>query len=337
MQQFHLGPLRNNNSRLLHLLGADAGVDSIGDFNQATTLSRFLNALDKENKLAKTILYNINPADNEVFATMCGNFNDGITKGKIQYGSGWWFLDQKDGIEKQLNALSNMGVVSTHTNLELQITTLVAAWEWSHTDHTFCVLPLHHVHGIVNVISCALWSGATCQFIPEFSAQEIVGLFEKGEINVFMAVPTIYFKLIAYWESLPEEKQVMVADSMKNFRLMVCGSAALPVSVMEKWKIISGHTLLERYRMTEISMAISNPYHGERRAGYVGLPLPGVEVKLVDEELLTVKPGEPGEILVRGENVFTEYWNKPEATAKEFTSDGWFKTGQCVDKNILRC
>ena len=138
---------------------------------------------------------------------------------------------------------------------------------------------------IVNVISCALWSGATCQFIPEFSAQEIVGLLEKGEINVFMAVPTIYFKLIAFWETLPEEKQVMVADSMKNFRLMVCGSAALPVSVMEKWKIISGHTLLERYRMTEISMAISNPYHGERRAGYVGLPLPGVEVKLVDEEL----------------------------------------------------
>lgn len=113
VQQFHLGPLRNNNSRLLNLLGADAGVDSIGDFPQATTLSKFLNALDQNNELAKTILYNINPAYNEVFAAMCGNFNDGITKGKVQYGSGWWFLDQKDGIEKQLNALSNMGVVST--------------------------------------------------------------------------------------------------------------------------------------------------------------------------------------------------------------------------------
>lgn len=113
VQQFHLGPLRNNNSRLLSLLGADAGVDSIGDFTQANALSNFLNALDKRNELAKTILYNINPAYNEVFATMCGNFNDGITKGKVQYGSGWWFLDQKDGIEKQLNALSNMGVVST--------------------------------------------------------------------------------------------------------------------------------------------------------------------------------------------------------------------------------
>ena len=219
------------------------------------------------------------------------------------------------------------GVVSTHANLEAQITTLVTAWEWSKEDHILCVLPLHHVHGIVNVISCALWSGATCEFIPEFSAEEIFALFVKGEINVFMAVPTIYFKLIAFWESLPNENQVMVTDSMKKFRLMVCGSAALPVSVMKKWKIISGHDLLERYGMTEIGMAISNPYHGERRAGFVGLPLPGVEVKLVDEELLTVKPGEPGEILVRGKNVFTEYWNKPEATAKEFTPDSWFKTG----------
>ncbi len=113
VQQFHLGPLRNNNSRLLKLLGADAGVDSIGDFSHANALSIFLNELDQRDQLAKTILYNINPADNEVFATMCGNFNDGITPGKIQYGSGWWFLDQKDGMEKQLNTLSNMGIIST--------------------------------------------------------------------------------------------------------------------------------------------------------------------------------------------------------------------------------
>lgn len=117
VQQFHLGPLRNNNSRLLKLLGADAGVDSIGDFSQAITLAHFLNALDHRNELSKTIIYNINPADNEVFATMCGNFNDGSIKGKVQYGSGWWFLDQKDGIEKQLNALSNMGVVSTFVGM----------------------------------------------------------------------------------------------------------------------------------------------------------------------------------------------------------------------------
>ena len=112
VQQFHLGPIRNNNSRLLTLLGADAGVDSMGDYPQAVSLSNFLNGLDGSNQLAKTILYNLNPADNELMATMCGNFSDGTTKGKMQYGSGWWFLDQKDGIEKQLNALSNMGVVS---------------------------------------------------------------------------------------------------------------------------------------------------------------------------------------------------------------------------------
>ena len=117
VQQFHLGPLRNTNSRLLSLLGADAGVDTIGDFSQATSLANFLNALEKDGQLAKTILYNINPADNDVFAAMCYNFNDGITKGKVQYGSGWWFLDQKDGIEKQLNALSNMGTVSTFVGM----------------------------------------------------------------------------------------------------------------------------------------------------------------------------------------------------------------------------
>jgi len=219
------------------------------------------------------------------------------------------------------------GVVSTHANLEAQISTLVTSWEWSNRDHTLCVLPLHHVHGIVNVISCAMWSGATCEFIPEFSADEIFRLFKKGKINVFMAVPTIYFKLITYWESLPITEQELLTACMKKFRLMVCGSAALPVSVMEKWKIISGHTLLERYGMTEIGMAISNPYRGQRRAGYVGLPLPGVNVKLVNENFEDINDGDSGEILVKGENVFIEYWNNPEATIKEFTTDGWFKTG----------
>ena len=219
------------------------------------------------------------------------------------------------------------GVVSTHKNLEAQISTLVNAWEWQTSDHIICVLPLHHVHGIVNVISCAMWSGATCQFIPAFSAENIFDLFLQGKQTIFMAVPTIYFKLITCWESLPKEKQEALTASMKKFRLMVCGSAALPVTVMEKWKQISGHTLLERYGMTEMAMAISNPYHGERRAGYVGLPLPGVELQLVNEQYETVVAGEPGEILVKGDNVFHEYWRKPEATKETFTHDGWFKTG----------
>jgi glucuronate isomerase len=108
VQQFHLGPLRNNNSRLFTKLGADSGFDSIGDISRSQNLSNFLNELDKTNELTKTVIYNINPADNEVYASMTGNFNDGSIKGKVQYGSGWWFLDQLDGMEKQINALSSM-------------------------------------------------------------------------------------------------------------------------------------------------------------------------------------------------------------------------------------
>lgn len=112
VQQYHLGALRNNNNRLLSQLGPDTGFDSIGDFSQAKQLSRFLNNLDSQNRLTKTILYNLNPADNELMATMIGNYNDGTVAGKVQWGSGWWFLDQKDGMIKQINALSNMGLLS---------------------------------------------------------------------------------------------------------------------------------------------------------------------------------------------------------------------------------
>ena len=112
VQQFHVGAIRNNNSRLLQQIGADAGVDSIGDWQVANAMSGFLDGLDKKGKLAKTVVYNLNPAYNEVFATMVGNFQDGTVPGKMQFGSGWWFLDQKDGMEKQLNTLSNMGLLS---------------------------------------------------------------------------------------------------------------------------------------------------------------------------------------------------------------------------------
>ncbi|OSZ80728.1 glucuronate isomerase [Chitinophagaceae bacterium IBVUCB2] len=112
VQQYHLGALRNNNNRMLQQLGPDTGWDSIGDFSQAKTLAKFLNRLDTNNTLAKTIIYNLNPADNELFATMIGNFNDGTAAGKIQWGSAWWFLDQKDGMTRQINALSNMGLLS---------------------------------------------------------------------------------------------------------------------------------------------------------------------------------------------------------------------------------
>ena len=111
-QQFHIGALRNNSKRMLDTLGPDTGFDSMGDFEHSRAMSRFFDRLDSTDQLAKTILYNLNSRDNELFATMAGNFNDGSTAGKMQYGSAWWFLDQKDGMEKQINALSNMGLLS---------------------------------------------------------------------------------------------------------------------------------------------------------------------------------------------------------------------------------
>gem|GEM_PF-423456 len=142
-----------------------------------------------------------------------------------------------------------------------------------------------------------------------------------------MAVPTIYYKLITHWHQLPGLVQKEISTSLKNFRLMVSGSAALPITVLEEWKQISGHILLERYGMTEMGMAISNPYQGERRPGYIGQPLPGVQVRLADEKSNPVAEGIPGEIQIKGPNVFIEYWNKPKETVESFTSDGWFKTG----------
>lgn len=219
------------------------------------------------------------------------------------------------------------GVLTTHANLEAQISTLMEAWHWTSSDHTLCLLPLHHVHGLVNVVSCALSAGATLQFLHPFQADQVYSIFLEGKVNVFMAVPTIYFKLITEFDSYSESKKAALSACMKAFRLMVSGSAALPVSVMEKWKQVSGHTLLERYGMTEIGMAISNPYQGERRAGYIGTPLPGVQVRLVDEQDQEVAPGLPGEIQIQGPGVFARYWGKAEATAKAFTPEGWFKTG----------
>lgn len=222
------------------------------------------------------------------------------------------------------------GVVSTHETITAQIKSLIEAWHWSSKDHTLCVLPLHHVHGIINVIGCAMWSGATCEFLPKFSPKDIFDKFLEGNINVFMAVPTIYFKLIAYLDDQSVSYISNVKSSLEKFRLMVSGSAALPVSVMEKWRSVSGHDLLERYGMTEIGMGISNPYVGQRKPGFIGTPLPGVQIRLTNEANIEIH-GEPGEIQVKGKTVFAEYWENPEATASSFTTDGWFKTGDIAE------
>jgi malonyl-CoA/methylmalonyl-CoA synthetase len=219
------------------------------------------------------------------------------------------------------------GVVTTHLTIDTKVESLISAWLWDASDTILCVLPLHHVHGIINVVCCSMAAGATCEFVNSFSAPAIYAMFMEGKINVFMAVPTIYYKLITHWESLLPDEQSSIYTALQKFRLMVCGSAALPISVMQKWETISGHLLLERYGMTEIGMAISNPYMGERRPGFVGVPLPGVDVRLVDENYNEVEVGTLGEIVVKGKTVFDRYWQRPEATLDSFTSDNWFKTG----------
>jgi malonyl-CoA/methylmalonyl-CoA synthetase len=218
------------------------------------------------------------------------------------------------------------GVVSTHGNIQAQVTTLVDAWEWQPTDHILLVLPLHHVHGIINVLTCALWSGARLTVHPAFDAVAVWEAIAGGELTLFMAVPTIYSRLIAAWDAAPAERQAALSAGCRRLRLMVSGSAALPVRVLERWQEISGHVLLERYGMTEIGMALANPLHGRRRPGSVGVPLPGVAVRLVDEQGRDVAPGMPGEIEVQGPSVFREYWRRPEATLAAFR-DGWFRTG----------
>ena len=218
------------------------------------------------------------------------------------------------------------GVVSTHNTIEAQITSLVEAWSWSAEDHILHVLPLHHIHGIINVLGCSLWSGAVCEMLPSFTAEAVWERIENSKMTLFMAVPTIYARLVTAWNAVSPNRQKALTTACSKLRLMVSGSAALPVQTLEEWYAISRHVLLERYGMTEIGMALSNPLHGERKPGFVGTPLPLVDMRLVDEENKPVDPGAPGEIQVKGPCVFQEYWEKPEATESEFV-DGWFRTG----------
>ena len=218
------------------------------------------------------------------------------------------------------------GVVSTHLNIKAQINGMTEAWEWNPRDSILNVLPLHHLHGILNVVLCSLWSGARCVMMDGFSPGDVWERFEKKDLTLFMAVPTIYSKLIDFWESSAARKRKQMSDCARELRLMVSGSAALPVSVLEKWKKISGHVLLERYGMTEIGMALSNPYRSNRLPGRVGFAMPGVEVGIFDARDGQLGEGGQGEIRVRGETVFLEYWGKPRETESAFR-DGWFKTG----------
>ena len=231
------------------------------------------------------------------------------------------------------------GVLTTHRGLQRQVTALTEAWGWSAGDHTYSVLPLHHVHAVVAILNSALWSGAVCELAPRFLAADTWEALTrapgsaKGQVSVFMAVPTVYAKLLEYYDAQPAAAQSAMRSALRapasRLRLMVSGSAALPQSIAQRWAEVSGHTLLERYGMTEFAMAISNPLEGARKLNSVGRPLPGYAMRLDASEGGAPPEGfaSCGEIQIKGEGVFTEYWGKPEATRETFTEDGWFKTG----------
>ena len=218
------------------------------------------------------------------------------------------------------------GAVSTHQNIGAQIASLVEAWRWTPADRLLLALPLHHVHGIINGLCSALAVRATCEILPVFDADVVWNRLASREITVFTAVPTIYNRLISSWESASPDVQRARSEGARGLRLMMSGSAALPIRTLERWREITGHTLLERYGMTELGMALSNPLAGERRPGFVGQALPGVDVRLVDEDGRDVAEGTPGELEVRGPAVCLEYWQRPDETQAAFR-DGWFRTG----------
>jgi malonyl-CoA/methylmalonyl-CoA synthetase len=219
------------------------------------------------------------------------------------------------------------GAVTTHGNIAAQIETLITAWEWQADDVIPLFLPLHHVHGIINVLSCALCAGATVYAMPKLDLATLCAQVAADTYSVFMAVPTIYVKLIDYFENHEDQDVEGICEGFANMRLNVSGSAACPVEVFGEWQQLTGQVLLERYGMTEIGMALSNPYRGERRPGYVGRPLPDVTVQLVDEEGgIVTEEGVAGEIWIQSPTVFLEYWGNVEATEASF-SDGWFCTG----------
>lgn len=226
------------------------------------------------------------------------------------------------------------GVASTHAHLDAQMRTLVDAWAWEPEDRLLHVLPLHHTHGIVNGLCCPLYAGGAVEFGGGFEAARVWDRLASRDITVFMAVPTVYVKLLRGWEEADDFTRARWSKGTRRLRLMVSGSAALPVAVFKRWEQVTGQRLLERYGMTEIGMGLSNPYAGERRPGTVGQPLPGVEIRLVHPEdgrilaegLEALDADPSGEIQVRGDTVFSEYWGRPEETAAAFV-DGWFRTG----------
>jgi malonyl-CoA/methylmalonyl-CoA synthetase len=212
------------------------------------------------------------------------------------------------------------GAEITHGNLASNLQALHEAWGWQSDDVLLHVLPIFHVHGLFVALHGALHAGATTVLMREFDAERTLAMLASGECTVFMAVPTIHKRLL----DVPNSARY----DLSHVRLITSGSDRLPDEVFTGFQKTFGYTLLERYGMTETCMNCSNPLRGERRIGSVGLPLPGVEVRIVQPEAGNVLPaGEIGDLELRGPNVFKSYWRQPDKTAEAFTKDGWFKTG----------
>ncbi|MCX7174913.1 MAG: malonyl-CoA synthase [Proteobacteria bacterium] len=209
------------------------------------------------------------------------------------------------------------GAMLSHRNLAANATVLHAYWHFQPGDVLLHMLPIFHVHGLFVACHCALLNGSAMLFEPKFDTARAMRLLPQA--SVFMGVPTYYVRLLA--------EPGFTRASCEHLRLFVSGSAPLLKETFDEFRARTGHTILERYGMTEGGMFASNPYDGERRGGTVGFPLPGMRIRIADAAGRAVPPGEIGQILVKGENVFTGYWRMPEKTREEFTADGYFKTG----------
>jgi malonyl-CoA/methylmalonyl-CoA synthetase len=212
------------------------------------------------------------------------------------------------------------GAEITHGNLQSNLDALHAAWGWRADDVLLHVLPIFHVHGLFVALHGALHAGATTLLMREFNAGRTLEILSSGKCSVFMAVPTIHARLL----DVPDA----VHYDLSHLRLITSGSDRLPDDVFTGFQKTFGYTLLERYGMTETGMNCSNPLNSERRLGSVGLPLPGVQVQIVNPDNDHVlMDGEIGEVQLRGPNVFKGYWKQPDKTAASFSADGWFRTG----------
>jgi malonyl-CoA/methylmalonyl-CoA synthetase len=214
---------------------------------------------------------------------------------------------------------ASKGAILTHNNFAANGVNLVTCWQISPADRFLLALPLFHVHALGNGLHCWLFSGCRMRLLERFEHDQAAAEFLSFRPTLFFGVPTVYVRML----EMPEETARRIGAGM---RLFVSGSAPLAAQVLEEFREKFGHTILERYGMTETLMNISNPYSGERRPGSVGFPLPGVSVKLVDSEGREAPEGQTGEVYLQGSNVFPGYWKREDATRAAFV-DGWFKTG----------